>query len=190
MMLRWPLTVSVCVSDLANFTDTTNQFFHEFLCFLPFFIAGQLTRRAGGKEVLKRYRRPSWCTGVFAVVVLATALLVLASPRHFSVDGVTDFETILGGLTSAYSCLTSFDQTCETWVSIPLRLMYYLVSVPMIPAFLGVIPERRVWGLTRAGQVSMYTYLLHIWLVIPWRMFAGRHLHGGLYILGAVLYAF
>merc|ERR1719203_826656 len=58
----------------------------------------------------------------------------------------------------------------------------------MIPAFLAVVPERQVWGLTHAGQLSMYIYLLHMWLMIPMIPYAGA-LRGGLYVLSAFLYA-
>merc|ERR1711972_139499 len=86
-------------------------------------------------------------------------------------------------------CLMMESSACAVWVSIPSSLAYYLFAVPMIPAFLGIIPQRRVWGLTRAGQFSMYIYLLHMWLVLPW-MFVARHILGGLYVLGAAIYAF
>merc|ERR1719203_379694 len=90
---------------------------------------------------------------------------------------------------STYTCFSVPSVACRQLVSIPLRLSYFLLAVPMIPAFLGIIPERRVWGLTRAGVFSMYIYLLHIYLVIPWMAFA-RNLTGAVYVFGSVLYAF
>lgn len=43
--------------------------------------------------------------------------------------------------------------------------------------------------MTRAGALSMYIYLLHIWLLMPFHTLGDR-LGGGLYILGAFLYSF
>lgn len=183
MVLRWPLTVSLILGMLANFTDTMNTYFHSFLCFLPFFIAGHLVRRAGGQKVLDRYRRPSWCIGLLGV-------LLLAYLQHFRDDGEMAFgTTVIAQMITTYSCLMSKTHSCETWLSIPFSFAYYLLAVPLIPALLHLIPRGRVWGLTRAGQSSMDIYLLHVCFIVPWKS-ASQHLHGGFYILGAVFYAF
>lgn len=189
MMLRWPLTVSVILSLVANFTDTYNMYFHSFFCFMPFFIAGQKVKGAGGKEWLRKYRQRKWSFFFFSVVVLATVLGVLVAPHDFKGSEMGAFGYAIMIVGSTYGCMMNEMQACQHLISIPQRLIYYMLAVPMIPAFLGIIPDRHVWGLTRAGQMSMYIYLIHIWLAIPWILIA-QQMNTVLFIPGAFLYAF
>lgn len=191
MMLKWPLPVSVICSLLAMFTDSENVYFHSFLGFLPFFIAGHLVKRNGGKEALKRYRDRQFTIMFFSLVILVTVIGAVAG-HHLSQqaqDGDTKFEYVMELFGTTYGCLMIESEVCWRWYSIPLRLGYYLLAVPIIPAFLGIIPERRVWGLTRAGMFSIYIYLIHIYLVSPW-LFLAKNIQGVAYFFGAFSYAF
>jgi len=183
-MLRRPLLVSVIVGCGAMLTDVANTNVHSFMCFLPFFIAGHLTSR----EQLERWRRPSVRVAFFAVVVLAASIPLLVIVANVGGDPADINKQGTKLLGQTYGCFMSEDEVCSRWSSVVLRLLYYLGAVPMIPAFLATIPERPVWGLTRAGQFSMYIYLLHIWLLAPFHA-AAQYLHGGLYVLGALLYS-
>jgi fucose 4-O-acetylase-like acetyltransferase len=55
-------------------------------------------------------------------------------------------------------------------VGVPLRLVFYGLSLLALMGWLSLIPRRRVRGLTNAGAFSLYAYLLHpfvIWYT-PW----------------------
>lgn len=187
MMLRAPMTTSVIVGTLTLLVDADNFLFRSYLGFLPFFIAGHLTCR----ETLRKYRRPASRIGFFLAVALAAAVPPLLLLGETGADIGEGAKTGLLVLKSVYFCFNFHSEVCDRWFAIPARLLYYLAAVVMIPTFLALIPERRVWGLTRAGVFSMYIYLLHIWLLPPWfAVVMALHLQTGPLFGGSIFYTF
>jgi len=182
MMLRKPVLVTVIIGVLAVFADDSMNL-RPFLNFLPFFIAGHVTTR----ETLNKFRRAPVQIGFFGTAALA-ALVPFVLPQEIVAESTQRSVNII---LDTYGCLYSNFGSCVTWLAMAERVSFYLLAVPLIPAFLAVVPEKRVWGLTHAGRQSMYIYLLHIWLLVPWDILVlTTDIHGGPLIASSLLYAF
>jgi len=172
-MLRRPLLLSVSLGTLAVVTDATNTYFRTCLTFMPFFVAGFQTQ----PETLKKWRRPvvRCCFVATLVLTCAVCATVLKSQNMFKME-------------DPYSCFYYAIPGCRTWTSIPVHLVYYLISAPLIFGFLAMIPETEVWGLTFAGRTSLYIYLLHLYLLIPFSLMS-KYVNGWAWLGAAVVYS-
>lgn len=166
-MLRWPVATTIAISTLALFMDSSrSMIFQPVFTFLPFFMAGFQT----SSEALHRWRRQAAARYIFAG---ALGLATLASWVLPQVGDTGAFSSFAAEVWSAYACLygdlmkeAMIPEHCTNWAAPLLHLGFLAVAFLLILGFLGCVPEQRVWGLTRAGAMSIYIYLLHMYGIV------------------------
>jgi fucose 4-O-acetylase-like acetyltransferase len=161
-LLRWPLLWTVIISVGVGYLPNVDSTFSlsRTLGLLPFFAFGWWLRE---RDVVARLRlletRP-WWTRVASVALLGAAgfaawhwidLWKEIDLRHwlFYEDAYAD----LGG---------------EQWWAGGVRIALMLLAVLLSAAFFALIPRRTYWW-TRFGQYTMYVFLLHSFVLYPFR---------------------
>ncbi|MEV4774514.1 acyltransferase family protein [Microbacterium sp. LWH12-1.2] len=161
-LLRWPLVWTVAISIGVGYLPNVDSTFSlsRTLGLLPFFAFGWWLRE---HDIVARMRlldfRP-WWVRVAAVAVLAATgwaawtwlpLWQTIDLRHwlFYEDSYAD----LGG---------------EQWWAGGLRIALMLLAVVLSAAFFALIPRGTHWW-TPFGQYTMYVFLLHSFVLYPFR---------------------
>lgn len=161
-LLRWPLLWTVMVSVGAGYLPNVDSTFSlsRTLGLLPFFALGWWLRE---HDIVDRMRlldvRP-WWVRLVALAVLAGAgwaswtwldLWKAIDLRHwlFYEDSYAD----LGG---------------EEWWAGGVRIALMLLAVLLAAAFFALIPRGTHWW-TSFGQYTMYVFLLHSFVLYPFR---------------------
>ncbi|WP_226533433.1 acyltransferase family protein [Microbacterium paraoxydans] len=161
-LLRWPLLWTVLISIGSGYLPNVDSTFSlsRTLGLLPFFALGWWLRE---HDIVDRLRlldfRPLWIR-VAAVAVLAATgwaawnwlpLWQSIDLRHwlFYEDAYSD----LGG---------------DQWWAGGIRIALMLLAVVLCSAFFVLIPRGSYWW-TSFGQYTMYVYLLHSFVLYPFR---------------------
>ncbi|MDQ0645231.1 acyltransferase family protein [Microbacterium murale] len=161
-LLRWPLVWSVLISVGAGYLSNVDSTFSlsRTLGFLPFFVLGWWLRE---HDVVDRFRlidfRPWWLRAI-AVVVFAVDVFV-------AWNWVALWESINLDKWFFYDD-TYVDLGGEDWWSGGIRLLLIAIGLILSAAFFVLIPRRLQWW-TRFGQYTMYVYLLHSFVLYPFR---------------------
>jgi len=161
-LLRWPLVWSLVISISAGYLTNVDSTFSlsRTLGFLPFFVLGWWLRE---HDIVNRFRlidfRPWWLRAI-ALVVLAADIFIawnwqevwtrIELNKWFFYD---DSYTDLGA---------------HQWWSGGVRLLIIIIGLVLSAAFFALIPRRAQWW-TRFGQYTMYVYLLHSFVLYPFR---------------------
>ncbi|WP_245797496.1 acyltransferase family protein [Mangrovactinospora gilvigrisea] len=147
-VVRWPLAVAVVISLLSSLTQLPDALeLYRTLELLPFFVAGMVLRREHFSWLHRRGVR------IAAVAVLAGAagMAYLAAP--YDVMEFFFWRTGRPGFP---------EMGFAHWAV--LRVACLGCAAVATAAVLALVPERRTWY-TRLGEGTMYTYLLHGFLV-------------------------
>nr|WP_314841329.1 acyltransferase family protein [uncultured Microbacterium sp.] len=161
-LLRWPLLWTVVISIGVGYLPNVDSTFSlsRTLGLLPFFTLGWWLRE---HDIVARYRlldvRYWWMRGL-ALLVLGGAgfaawnwidLWKEVDLRHwlFYEDSYAD----LGG---------------EQWWAGGVRILLMLLAVVLSAAFFMLVPRGTFWW-TRFGQYTMYVFLLHSFVLYPFR---------------------
>lgn len=161
-LLRWPLTVAAVISVGAGYLpniDSTLSLSRT-LGLLVFFTLGWWLH---DREVVEQRRllerRPWWAvTGAVAAFVGAGTAAWLFVDRWREMD----LRTWLF-YADSYAAVGN----AEWWAG-GVRLVLILVALLLSAAFLTLVPRRRTWW-THFGQYTMYVYLLHSFVLYPFR---------------------
>ena len=161
-LLKWPLLWTVVISVGAGYLPNVDSTFSlsRTLGLLPFFALGWWLR---DRDVVERLRmldfRPWWIR-VLAIAVLAATGWAAWNwlPVWQSVDLTRwlfyeDSYADLGG---------------EQWWAGGVRLALMALALLLSAAFFVLIPRSTYWW-TRFGQYTMYVYLLHSFVLYPFR---------------------
>lgn len=161
-LLRWPLLWTVVISIGVGYLPNVDSTFSlsRTLGLLPFFTLGWWLR---DRDIVARFRlldvRP-WWVRLVALVVLGTAGFVAwqwidvwkeIDLRHwlFYEDAYAD----LGG---------------EQWWAGGVRVLLMVLAVVLSAAFFALVPRGTFWW-TKFGQYTMYVFLLHSFVLYPFR---------------------
>jgi fucose 4-O-acetylase-like acetyltransferase len=161
-LLRWPLFWAVAISIGVGYLPNVDSTFSlsRTLGLLPFFVFGWWLRE---RDIVARLQlldfRP-WWVRVTAVAVLAATgwaawnwlpVWQAVDLRHwlFYEDSYAD----LGG---------------EQWWAGGVRLALMLLAVVLCAAFFALVPRGTYWW-THFGQYTMYVFLLHSFVLYPFR---------------------
>lgn len=158
-MLRWPLCVSVLIGTGALCTDPY-YFLKPVFTFLPFFVAGY--RLQGQTEVLQFWRRPSVRIAFLSMwsVIWTLAIFMPELEDPIRQVGKCFYGSVPGKFMAATCPITG-----SHWYAPFVHVASYGFSVMLILGFLGFLPQRQVLGLTQAGMMSMYSYVLHFYVI-------------------------
>ncbi|MBO0979558.1 acyltransferase family protein [Microbacterium sp. SD291] len=161
-LLRWPLLWTVAISIGVGYLPNVDSTFSlsRTLGLLPFFTLGWWLREHDIIDRLRLLEVRPWWTRVIAVAVLgATAFAALhwievwerIDLRHwlFYEDSYAD----LGG---------------EQWWAGGVRIALMLLAVLLSAAFFTLIPRGTHWW-TPFGRYTMYVFLLHSFVLYPFR---------------------
>lgn len=161
-LLRWPLVWTVAISVGAGYLPNIDSTFSlaRTLGLLPFFTLGwwlshhQVLQRRGFLE------RPRWAWRTLAFAVLLVAGIVAWA----FVDLWQDVNLRNWLFYDAnYSAIGG-----TQWWAGGVRLLLMGIALVLSIAFFTLMP-RRGYGFTRWGQYTMYIYLLHSFVLYPFR---------------------
>jgi len=161
-LLRWPLLWTVAISIGAGYLPNVDSTFSlsRTLGLLPFFTLGWWLREHDIVERFDLLRRRSWWMPVTAVALLAAAGWV----AWFFVDGWREMN--LREWLFYNENYASIGGT--QWWAGGVRLALMAVALVLSAAFFTLVP-RRTHGWTHFGQYTMYVYLLHSFVLYPFR---------------------
>lgn len=161
-LLRWPLLWAVIISIGVGYLPNVDSTFSlsRTLGLLPFFTLGWWLRE---HDVVDRFRlldhRPWWLRALAVAALGVTGWAAWfwietwkqMDLRHwlFYEDSYAD----LGG---------------EQWYAGGVRIGLMLLAVVLSAAFFALVPRGTFWW-TRFGQYTMYVYLLHSFVLYPFR---------------------
>jgi len=161
-LLRWPLAWTVAVSIGAGYFANIDSTFSlsRTLGLLPFFTLGWWLRE---RDIVARFglldRRPWWTiAGGLALFVVAggTAWLFVDDWRAMNLREWLFYDenyAAIGG---------------TQWWAGGVRLALMAVALVLSAAFFALIPRGGHWW-THFGQYTMYVYLLHSFVLYPFR---------------------
>ncbi|WP_243225027.1 acyltransferase family protein [Microbacterium sp. CIAB417] len=161
-LLRWPVLWSLLISIGAGYLPNVDSTFSlsRTLGFLPFFVLGWWLRE---HDLVARFRlidfRPWWLRAIAVVV--------------FAVDGFVAWNWVelwsSVDLDKWFFYVDSYsDLGSDEWWSGAVRLALIAIGLMLSAAFFVLIPRRTTWW-TRFGQYTMYVYLLHSFVLYPFR---------------------
>jgi len=161
--VRYPLLISVVISVWAGYIGAiTSEFaISRTLGLLPFFVLGWRLRNS---DLTRRWL--SWSPATVAVW-RAGAVLVFAAVAVVVFTGI-DFWREIG-----IRRFLLFDESYpamgyDEWWAGAVRLAVIVVAVILSFAFLVLVPRRRT-VFTDLGQATLYIYLLHTFVLYPFR---------------------
>ncbi|ALX66792.1 acyltransferase family protein [Microbacterium sp. XT11] len=161
-LLRWPLLWTVLISIGVGYMPNVDSTFSlsRTLGLLPFFTLGWWLRE---RDLITRFRlleRRPWWLRIVALAVLATA--GLAAWRWIDVWQAIDLRHWLF-YEDAYADLGG-----EQWWAGGLRIALMGLAVVLSAAFFTLVPRGTYWW-TPFGQYTMYVFLLHSFVLYPFR---------------------
>ncbi|KAA0961241.1 acyltransferase family protein [Microbacterium sp. ANT_H45B] len=161
-LLRWPLLWTVIISVGVGYLPNVDSTFSlsRTLGLLPFFALGWWLR---DRDIVTRLRlldvRPWW--------VRATALCVLAIAGFAAWNWIDVWKQVDLGRWFFYEDAYA-DLGGEQWWAGGARIALMLLAVVLSAAFFALIPRGTHWW-TRFGQYTMYVFLLHSFVLYPFR---------------------
>lgn len=160
-LLRWPLAWTVLISVVAGYLPELDATFSlaRALGLLPFFTLGWWLREHDLVQRLGLLRRP-WWTPVAAGAVFVGALIA-------AVVFADVWRDVRLGLWMFYSYGYGALDAPQWWAGV-LRLALIVIALVLCAAFFAVVPRRTQWW-THFGRYTMYVYLLHSFVLYPFR---------------------
>ncbi|MBO9625372.1 MAG: acyltransferase family protein [Microbacterium sp.] len=161
-LLRWPLLWTVLVSIGVGYLPNIDSTFSlsRTLGLLPFFTLGWWMREHDVVNRLRLLERRPWWLRAAAVAVLATA--GFAAWRWIDVWQAIDLRHWLF-YEDSYADLGG-----EQWWAGGMRIVLMVVAVVLSAAFFTLVPRGTYWW-TTFGQYTMYVFLLHSFVLYPFR---------------------
>lgn len=161
-LLRWPLAWAVLASVGAGYLPNVDSTFSlsRTLGFLPFFVLGWWLRE---HDLIRRLRlidyRPWWLRTVAVALFAATGFIAW--------HGVEAWRSVDLARWFFYDD-PYVDLDAHAWWSGGIRLALIAVGVILSAALFALIPRRERWW-TAFGRYTMYVYLLHSFVLYPFR---------------------
>lgn len=161
-LVRGPVLWALAISVIAGYLPSIDSTFSvsRLLGLLPFFTLGWWLRE---HDVVARLglleRRPVWLRAVAAVVLAGAGILAYAFVDTWS-------EVRLG--TWFFFVDAYVDLDAPQWWAGAVRLAIIALALVLMSAFLLLIPRRETrWSVL--GRYTMYVYLLHTFVLYPFR---------------------
>ncbi|CAN5414288.1 acyltransferase family protein [soil metagenome] len=162
-MLRFPLLISIAVAVAAGYIANIDNGLSlaRAVGLLPFFVFGwKLKEWKLGERWLELPAKTVWLWRSGAIILFAAVAVI-------TVSGIGAWRTLLVRRFLLYDeQYSSFGY--DQWWAGALRLGFLALGMVLCLAFLILVPRRRTW-FSRAGQATMYIYLLHSFVLYPIR---------------------
>ena len=161
-LLRWPLMWSIVISVTAGYLPNLDSTFalNRTLALLPFFVFGWWLNEHDIIARLRLLGRRPWWVPVVAAAVLVAAACVL----WFGLDGWHEM-----GLRRWFFYDSSYASMGNPeWWAGGVRIVLMVLAVVLTCAFVALVPQRHTWW-SHLGQYTMYVYLLHTFVLYPFR---------------------
>jgi len=161
-LLRWPLLWSLVVSVGAGYLPNLDSTFalNRTLALLPFFVLGWWLSEHDVMARLRLLAARPWWVPVAALAVIAGTACAL----WFGLDGWQEMSLRRWFFyDSSYASLGN-----PQWWAGGIRLLLIVIAVVLSCAFAALVPLRHTWW-THLGQYTMYVYLLHTFVLYPFR---------------------
>lgn len=161
-LLRWPLVWSVLISVGAGYLPNVDSTFSlsRTLGFLPFFVLGWW---ANEKDLVNRLRlidaRAWWLRAIAIAAFVAVGYVAwnwVDLWKSIDLDNWFFYD-------DSYAALGA-----QAWWSGGIRLALIALGFMLSMAFFVLIPRGTYWW-TKFGQYTMYVYLLHSFVLYPFR---------------------
>merc|ERR1712008_287279 len=134
--------------------------------FLPFFLAGFHCKKIDGSLHQWRQRRWPFWVGMMGVVLIS-GISFLYEP--FTEKLMRVYTCFYGGWPrdTLFGCTAVLRHAvdCRAPHMVVQILVFYAMSAVSLALFLALVPERPVPLLTKAGENSLYMYILHFYVV-------------------------
>ncbi|UNK69538.1 acyltransferase family protein [Microbacterium sp. H1-D42] len=162
-LLRWPLAWALVISIGVGYMSNVNSTFSlsRTLGLLFFFTLGWWLSE---HDIVRRFRlidyRPWWLRAAAVGVLLVWSFVVW---RWLDVWRAIDLRQWFF-YDDSYADLTDG----SLWWAGGMRLMVMVLAVILSAAFFALLPRRAQWW-TTFGQYTMYVYLLHSFVLYPFR---------------------
>ena len=161
-LLRWPLLWTVAISIGVGYLPNVDSTFSlsRTLGLLPFFTLGWWLREHDVVTRLRLLERRPWWLRVAAAAILAAAGFV--AWRWIDVWQSVDLRHWLF-YEDSYADLLG-----EQWWAGGMRIALMVVAIVLSAAFFTLVPRGTYWW-TTFGQYTMYVFLLHSFVLYPFR---------------------
>jgi fucose 4-O-acetylase-like acetyltransferase len=162
-LLRWPLLWTVIISIGVGYLPNVDSTFSlsRTLGFLPFFALGWWLREHAVVDRLRLLERKAWWARVSAAVVFALAGWIAWA----GLDGWHEMD--MRNWLFYDQDYAHFLGDAPWWAG-GVRLVLMAVAVLLCAAFFVLVP-RRQFVFTTLGTYTMYIYLLHSFVLYPFR---------------------
>ncbi|MDD7929169.1 acyltransferase family protein [Microbacterium thalli] len=160
-LLRWPLLWAFAISIVAGYLpniDSTLSLSRTF-GFLPLFVLGWWLRDRDIVDRFRLLRRSAWS--------LAAAVVTFAVAGWAAWAFIDVWREVDLGRWLSYDASYADAGTTEWWAG-GIRVALLLLALVLTAAFFALVP-RGEHGWTRLGQYTMYVYLLHSFVLYPFR---------------------
>ncbi|GGH46495.1 membrane protein [Microbacterium album] len=164
-LLRWPLAWTVAVSVGVGYLPNVDSTFSlsRTLGFLPFFALGWWLRERDVVERLRLLERRPWWTRAGGLAVFAVA----GWAAWAGLAGWDEMD-LRNWLFYDNDYAHMIGSGAAPWWAGAVRLAIMAVALVLCAAFFALVPLReRSW--TRLGAYTMYVYLLHSFVLYPFR---------------------
>jgi len=141
----------------------------KLVMFYPYFLIGYYLSE---HEVIRIFEMPKNFKKRMRVRVLgAVAFLTVIAFLLF--ESLNDPPRDIIALANAFKHRFPYEvqYASDTWVGVMKHAAIYLMSITVALGFPMLVPMRRLPLITRAGELSLYVYLLHVFFVMAWRQF-------------------
>ncbi|MGP6171338.1 acyltransferase family protein [Microbacterium sp. A196] len=161
-LLHWPLVWAVLISVGAGYLPNVDSTFSlsRTLGFLPFFVLGWWVHE---KDLVNRLRlidaRPWWLRAIAVAAFVAVGFVAwnwVDLWKSIDLDNWFFYD-------DSYAALGA-----QAWWSGGIRLVLIALGFILSIAFFALIPRGTYWW-TKFGQYTMYVYLLHSFVLYPFR---------------------
>jgi len=162
VLVRYPLVWALLLSVMVGYFDNVDSTFSlsRAIGILPFFVLGWQARQWGIAERFLDLGRAVWGLRAGAVAVLAAWLLVV-------VIGIEQWRAIDLRFWFFYDDSYRGLGEDQWWAGL-VRLGLIALAILLSASFFVLVPRTQTW-ITGFGQATMYVYLLHSFVLYPFR---------------------
>jgi fucose 4-O-acetylase-like acetyltransferase len=141
----------------------------KLIMFYPYFLLGNYLSEHEFiriSEMPKNFKRRMNVRLIGGITLAAVTGFLLFEAWRDTPKEIVDFANVFK---HRFPYVEQYDS--DAWVGVLKHSVIYLLSIAASLGLMMLIPMRRLPLITRAGELSLYVYLLHVFFVIAWRQY-------------------